>query len=178
MNWKPDSLGVFEFVLPVVAAVATYGHTAVVRHYREVAEADLIACNAVILTGTTLKDNTALGETEKFQWLKNINKPVLGICAGMQTFAAVWGLVLTRRLEIGMTNITTLTSNNLFAGTFQAYSLHTFSVESSDEFEVLAESPKCLQAIKHKQKPLYGILFHPEVRNPEIIKNFLLAATS
>jgi GMP synthase (glutamine-hydrolysing) len=154
------------------------GAPAVVRHYREVSEEDLIACNAIILTGTTLKDNASLEETEKFQWLKIVNKPVLGICAGMQAFASIWGLVLTRCLEIGMTNITTLTINNLFSGTFQAYSLHTFSVESSDEFEVLAESPKCLQAIKHKQKPIYGVLFHPEVRNPEIIKNFLKTATT
>jgi GMP synthase-like glutamine amidotransferase len=86
----------------------------------------------------------------------------------------VFGLVLTRCVEIGMTQMTTIALNSLFSGAFQAYSLHNFAVESSDEFEILAESKKCLQAIKNKQKPIYGVLFHPEVRNPAIIKNFLL----
>jgi len=29
------------------------------------------------------------------------------------------------------------------------------------------------QAIKHLRKPLYGVLFHPEVRNPGILERFL-----
>jgi GMP synthase (glutamine-hydrolysing) len=173
LNAKADSLGWFEFVLPLVAAVEAYGQTAIVRHYCEVTDADLADCTAVLMSGTPLKDTQTLTQPDKFAWLKTFNKPVLGICAGMQTFATVYGLILTRCLEIGMTQIQTLTDNPLFTGTFNAYSLHTLSVESSDEFEVLAESSKCLQAIKHKQKPLYGVLFHPEVRNPQILKNFL-----
>lgn len=173
MNAKADSLGWFEFVLPLVVAVEASGQPVVVRHYSEISDADLADCRAVLMSGTPLKDTHTLTQLDKFSWLKTFDKPVLGVCAGMQTFAAVYGLLLTRCLEIGMTQIRTLSENPLFTGTFNAYSLHTLSVESSDEFEVLAESPKCLQAIKHKQKPLYGVLFHPEVRNPKIIKNFL-----
>ncbi len=172
MNWKRDSLGYFEFVLPIVE-VARELEECVVKHYAEVTAADLASCSRVILSGTALKDNVTLGQPEKFQWLKISDKPILGICADMQTIGVVFGLKLPPCLEIGMTEVKTLAPNQLFSGTFKAYSLHNFSVESSDNFEVLAESEKCLQVLKHKQKPLYGILFHPEVRNPDILKRFI-----
>ena len=72
-----------------------------------------------------------------------------------------------------MTEIATLKDNPLFQGAFKAYALHNYSVERSQTFEALAESAKCIQAIKHKQKNIYGVLFHPEVRNQEILKCFI-----
>jgi GMP synthase (glutamine-hydrolysing) len=80
---------------------------------------------------------------------------------------------LVKCLQIGMTEISTLKENNLFQGDFKSYVLSNFSVKQSQTFEVLAESTKCIQAIKHKQKKIYGILFHPEVRNQEILRNFV-----
>jgi GMP synthase-like glutamine amidotransferase len=62
----------------------------------------------------------------------------------------------------------------LFASRFKAYELHNYSAESSPDFDVLAESKKCVQAIKHKKKAVYGVLFHPEVRNKEILERFIL----
>ncbi len=172
MNCKKDSLGYYEFVLPILA-IAQELDSCVVRHYSEVTNADISSCEKVILSGTPLKDNATLNEPEKFSWLQEVDRPVLGICAGMQTIGVVFGLVLTRCLEIGMTLMTTQSGNPLFSGPFKAYSLHNYCVESSDEFEVLAENEKCVQAIKHKQKPIYGVLFHPEVRNSEILKRFI-----
>ena len=78
-------------------------------------------------------------------------------------------------LGIGMTQITTLKANPLFSSTFKAYSLHNFSVVPSDDFEVLAESTHCVQAIKHRKRDVYGVLFHPEVRNKEILQRFIHA---
>ncbi len=172
MNWQPDSLGFYEFVLPILE-VAKELEECKVKHYSQIAASDLSNYSRIILAGTALKDNVTLGQPEKFTWIKEMDTPILGICAGMQTIGVVFGLMLTHCVEIGMTQIATLNSNPLFSGSFRAYSLHNFSVESSDEFEVLAESEKCLQALKHKQRALYGVLFHPEVRNPEIVKRFI-----
>jgi anthranilate/para-aminobenzoate synthase component II len=172
MNCKKDSLGYFEFVLPIVS-IAKELEDSKVKHYSELTDDDIYGSSRIVLSGTPLKDNDTFGHPEKFKWLKSVNKPILGICAGAQTIGVAFDLVLTRRLEIGMTQIVTLTENHLFSGTFKAYSLHNYCVESSDEFEILAESECCIQALKHKQKPIYGILFHPEVRNPEILKHFL-----
>ncbi len=172
MNWKKDSLGYYEFVAPITS-IAEDLDQCVVKHYLEVNSEGTSQCSSIILSGTALKDNETLSQPEKFNWIKDLDKPILGICAGMQTIGLVFGLRLAKCLEIGMTEITTLKENPLFSAKFKAYSLHNYSVQSSSEFEVLAESARCMQALKHKQKPVYGVLFHPEVRNAEIIQRFI-----
>lgn len=172
MNWKKDSLGYYEFVLPL-SSVITPLEGCRVRHYSEVSGEDLGECSKVVLSGTALKDNRTLSQTERFSWLLTVQKPVLGICAGMQTIALVFGNPLVKSIEIGMTKVTSCEDNYLFSGSFEAYSLHNYSVAPSGRFEVLAESPLCIQAVKHVQKPIYGVLFHPEVRNKEILSRFI-----
>ena len=172
MNWKKDSLGFYEFVLPI-AEVAEKLEDCKIKHYSEVSSEDVTCCDKIILSGTALKDTATLQQPEKFEWLKEIEKSVLGICAGMETIGMVYGARLANCLEIGMTEITKISENPLFSKNFKAYSLHSYCVEQSKDFEILAESSKCLQIIKHKTKPLYGMLFHPEVRNPELINRFI-----
>lgn len=172
MNYRKDSLGYNEFVLPIISILEKLERTKV-KHYTKLDKNDLDECDKIVLSGTALKDNVTLEQPEKFQWLTRIEKPVLGICAGMQTISLVFGLPLIKCLEIGMANIDTLKQNPLFSSAFKAYALHNYSVIINEEFIPLAESAVCLQAFKHKQKAIYGVLFHPEVRNPEILKNFI-----
>ncbi len=136
-------------------------------------QTDLDAYSKVVLSGTALKDHATLKQLGKFNWVKTFDKPLLGICAGMQTISLVFGEPLTACLQIGMAEISTLKENPLFQGDFKAYTLHNFSVKPCQTFETLAESTKCIQAIKHKQKNIYGVLFHPEVRNQDIIQRFI-----
>jgi GMP synthase-like glutamine amidotransferase len=172
MNCTRDSLGFCEFVLPIVTVVKQLDEY-FVKHYAELTNDNLTNCDCVILSGTPLKDHATLRQLERFEWTKTCTKPILGICAGMQTIGLAFGLRLKKCLGIGMTQITTVKANPLFSHTFKAYALHNFSVEPSSEFEVLAESAQCIQAIKHGQKNVYGVLFHPEVRNQEIIERFI-----
>ena len=176
MNCRRDSLGFYEFVLPIVHAIGDLD-VCTVRHYREVTPDDVKKSSCVILSGTPLKDHATLSEPEKFGWLKSCATPVLGICAGMQTIALVFGAELEKCLSLGMTRIVTTATNSLFSSAFQAYTLHNYSLKSSGDFEVLAESEKCVQAIKKNRREIYGVLFHPEVRNPEIIKRFVRASS-
>jgi GMP synthase (glutamine-hydrolysing) len=37
----------------------------------------------------------------------------------------------------------------------------------------VAQSKSCVQAIRHYELPRYGVLFHPEVRNEQVVRNFL-----
>jgi len=173
LNWKKDSLGFNEFVVPILA-IAEKLDDCMVKHYLAITSQDLCRCNRIILSGTALKDNFFLLEINRFQWLKEIERPILGICAGMEIMAIVFGEGLNESLEIGMTQIKTVASNPLFSGDFKAYSLHSFCIKPSAAFEILAQSTKCIQAIKHKNKPIFGVLFHPEARNPLIIENFIL----
>ena len=114
-----------------------------------------------------------LKHLDKFEWVKTFERPVLGICAGMQTISLLYDAPLSPCLQIGMTEIQTAKDNPLFEGNISVYTLHNYSVSPSDAFEVIAQSDKCIQAQKHKQRNLYGVLFHPEVRNPDIIRQFL-----
>jgi GMP synthase-like glutamine amidotransferase len=174
LNFKKDSLSFSEFVSPIAAIVEELDEC-LVKHYLEVKQEGIRKCNKIILSGTALKNNATLNQTDRFEWIKDCDKPILGICAGMQITGLVFGARLNACLEIGMTQITTLKANPLFSSSFKAYSLHNYSIQPSPEFDVLAESVKCVQAIKHKQKDIYGVLFHPEVRNKKIIQHFIHA---
>jgi len=172
MNFKKSSLGCLEFVQPILSTISDLD-VCIAKHYIDIGQNELAKCDAAILSGTPLKDNTTLNHLEKFRWVKSGNKPVLGICAGFQTIGLVFGACLKKCLGIGMTEITTLQSNILFSSQFKAYTLHNFSIEPTDEFDTLAESTQCIQAFKHKRRNIYGVLFHPEVRNKEILRRFV-----
>jgi GMP synthase-like glutamine amidotransferase len=172
MNWKKDSLAFNEFVSPIVSVVRPLEEFRV-KHFLDIEPTELEGYSKIVLSGTALKDHATLKLVDKFNWIKTCNKPILGICAGMQTISLLFNDPLVKCLQIGMAEISTLKENPLFQGDFKAYVLTNFSVKQSQTFETFAESTKCIQAIKHKQKNIYGVLFHPEVRNQEILKNFI-----
>jgi GMP synthase (glutamine-hydrolysing) len=172
LNWKKDSLAFNEFVSPIVSVVRPLEEFRV-KHFLDIESTELEGCSKIVLSGTSLKDHATLKLVETFNWIKTCNKPILGICAGMQTISLLFDEPLVKCLQIGMAEISTLKETPLFHGDFKAYVLHNYSVRQSQTFEVLAESAKCIQAIKHKQKSIYGVLFHPEVRNHEILKRFI-----
>jgi GMP synthase-like glutamine amidotransferase len=171
MNSEKDSLGTYEFVLPIASIVKDFEAYAI-RHYSELSQADVDKCSRVILSGNALRNRQTLARTEDFNWIKKCEKPMLGICAGMQAIGLVFGSSLKRCLEIGMKQVTTVRENPLFSSSFKAYELHRYSIQPSNELVVLAESKRCVQAMKHKKKDAYGVLFHPEVRNREIVEKF------
>ncbi|MGD2250432.1 MAG: hypothetical protein PVF58_18705 [Candidatus Methanofastidiosia archaeon] len=163
-------LGYYEFVLPlcdIVGAITEYD----IVHYTNIC--DIHGYEKIIVSGTPLMDNTYISNIKEFEWIKTCNKPVLGICAGMQVIGLVFGSLLIECKEIGMTKVEPVKDNILFSSDFMAYELHKYGINPCKDFEVLAQSKKCIQGIKHKKKDIYGILFHPEVRNKEIINKFI-----
>ena len=174
MNSLKNPFGFPEFVLPIVA-VAGELEKCDVKHYLEVDERNLKSCDKIILSGSALKNTVTLDQMARFAWLRDCGKPVLGICAGMQTAGLVFGGRLVNCREIGMTEITASKANRLFSSAFKVYALHNYAVVPSRQCEVFAESAKCVHAIKHKQKDIFGVLFHPEVRNKEVIQRFIQA---
>jgi GMP synthase (glutamine-hydrolysing) len=171
MNWKKESLAFDEFVSPIVSVIEPLEECRV-KHFLEITPRDLIDSGKVVLSGTALQDHATLKQADKFNWIKSFDKPILGVCAGMQTIGLVFDEPLTPCLQIGIADVCTLEDNPLFQGTFKAYTLHNYTIQPSQNFYALAESTKCTQAIKHKQKNIYSVLFHPEVRNQEILKRF------
>ncbi len=161
-----------EYVAPIAYVVG--GHTGyTVKHYSDVTLEAAVKHNAVILSGTPLKDTGCLDNMDSFKWLLEYGKPVLGVCAGMQVLCMLYGSSLTDCKEIGMIDVETAGENPLFTGSFRAYAIHRRAVEPSDSFTVLARSDRCVQAVKHRNNEHYGVLFHPEVRNPGVLDNFI-----
>ena len=174
MNSKENPFGFQEFVLPILS-ISEELEKCTTKHYLELNTIDLKDFEKIILSGSALMDTTTHNQMARFNWLKKIDIPILGICAGMQTIGLVFGGYLENCHEIGMIKIETFKKNILFSSTFQAYSLHNYSLEPPAEFEILAKSENCIQAIRHKDKDIYGVLFHPEVRNKEVIQKFIQA---
>jgi GMP synthase (glutamine-hydrolysing) len=169
-----ESLSYDEFVRPVLG-IAMERDACAARHISQVEGNDLLSADGIIICGTALMDNDFLKHARRFIALKRLEKPVLGICAGMQIISKVFGGGIERLQEIGMTRIRVVKKDPLFSGKreFGAYSLHNLCAKLPPSFTELARSSGCLQAFRHDMKPVYGVLFHPEVRNRWIIDNFL-----
>ena len=165
-----DELSSLEFVNPIKRIVESCKEKTEVIHYSNLNEFQVQQADKIILCGTALKDNKFQDDFEKFNWMKDSKKPILGICAGMQIVGLVHGAKLIQMKEIGMTQI--IAKNDIFQDTmFSAYEMHGSSVTLPEGFIEIAFNDKGTQAIK-KDK-IYGIQFHPEVRNRKLIENFL-----
>ena len=112
--------------------------------------------------------------------------PILGICYGMQLVARLSGgkVVPSNQREYGRAEIAIRENKGLFAGfepraTAIVWASHGDRVdEPPPHFRVTATSANApVAAMQHDQKPIYGVLFHPEVahtpRGGEILHNFL-----
>jgi len=114
----------------------------------------------------------------------DMNIPVLGICYGMQLGSQILGakIIAAEKREYGRTNLSVFDKSDLLANipdSIIAWASHGDQVGNMDEdFICLATTPTCpYAAVKHKEKPFYGVQFHPEVshtpKGTEILKNFL-----
>ena len=163
INACADKLSEKEFVRPIAQLVKN----STVKKYSEVTDKDISSAEKIIITGTALKDFGYL--KHDWGWLKNCDKPVLGICAGMQVIAQAYGVPLEDFVTIGPRKAKTVKENKLVSGEFEAYFLHT---KTATGFDILAttEGKPCM--IKHPEKEIYGCIFHPEVMNEDIITKF------
>jgi len=175
LSFRPGSLSADEFVSPVERVVRDEGRMSLLRHYTGIVPGDLAAADGAILCGTALADFGYLGNMERFSWLPSFPRPVLGICAGMEVMVRIYGGDLSPGTGIGMMDQEVTGSDPLFAGRdrFAAYELHSLMVIPPPSFGVLAVSPSGVQAVRHRDRPHYGVMFHPEVRNEWLIRRFL-----
>ncbi len=122
------------------------------------------------------------------EYLDKATFPILGICAGHQFMARFFGgkVQPCDIPEFGKVELTLLAADTLFEGVSQTSTVwesHNDEVSIlPKDFVVLAESENCpIQAMKHTQKPLYGLQFHPEVEHTEfgeqIFQNFITLCT-
>jgi GMP synthase-like glutamine amidotransferase len=165
-----EKLHELEFVKPVYQLLS---EPFLVRHYSKIKKDDLKVADKVVICGTSLGDDAFFNEIKGFSWLKKFEKPVLGICAGMQIIGLVFGGSLFQEKEIGFYK-EKFNHNFLgLVGEEEVYHLHNNYVSFGEDFLSYTDT-EIFQAVKHKNKEIYGCLFHPEVRNKEVIENFCL----
>src|SRR6266705_223353 len=118
--------------------------------------------------------------------LLDLGVPLLGICYGMQLVAHLAGgqVKPSPQREYGRAEVAVRDATGLFAG-FEPQACITVWASHGDRidappphFRVTASSGNApVAAFQHEGKPLYGLLFHPEVahtpRGGEILHNFL-----
>ena len=112
--------------------------------------------------------------------------PILGVCLGHQCIAHVFGgnVIRANRLMHGKTSMIRHQNDPLFKGIpnpFEATRYHSLIVENKslpDCLEVIADTDQDeIMGIKHKEKNIWGVQFHPESIltkvGKDILKNFI-----
>ncbi len=105
---------------------------------------------------------------EKFAWLQNENRPILGICFGHQILGLLNGARIAKMKEDRVfQEIEVIQDDPLFLrlpDVFEMQEDHCEHISIPKDFEHLACSDTCInEAMKHKTKLHYGVQFHPEV---------------
>lgn len=165
-----DPLHELEFVAPITRLVAAAGHTTETVRLGDLTQEQVAAADAIIICGTSLKDDAYLATDPS--WLRDVRVPVLGICAGMQLIGLAYGGALIDNTEIGFSK-ECFTDFLGLDGEQEIYRLHGHAIDFAalSDFDIRSGGAVA-QAVQHRSKPLYGVLFHPEVRRHDLIARF------
>lgn len=118
------------------------------------------------------------------EYLDAFEAPILGICAGHQFMAKHLGgdAAPAKVPEFGKSVVEVHQPDVLFEGLpnrFEVWESHNDEVTILPrDFVALASSQNCnVQAMRHRDRPLFGLQFHPEVEHTQfgadIFRNFL-----
>ncbi|MBW3627787.1 MAG: aminodeoxychorismate/anthranilate synthase component II [Gemmatimonadetes bacterium] len=116
--------------------------------------------------------------------------PILGVCLGHQSIGAAYGgrIVRAQRLMHGKTSPIRHDARGIFAGIptpFTVARYHSLVIEPESvpaELEVVATTNEPgfedeIQAVRHREYPVWGVQFHPESVASEhgrtLLRNFL-----
>lgn len=117
-------------------------------------------------------------------YLDSLDIPVLGICAGHQFMARHFGgdAAPGKEPEFGAVTMTVDDPDDILQGVPESSTVwashHDEVSKVPDDFQVLAHSQACpVQVMRHKERPLFGMQFHPEVEHTEagvtMFRNFI-----
>lgn len=148
--------------------------------FTQLDQVDVSGFDAIILSGGGFIP--VMGNDESFgrelEMIRSTSVPLLGICLGFELICHAFNedLVFRDNKRHGEFIIQTVQDNPLFSCSFSAYEAHRWYVPEVTGLDVLAVSSSGVEGVKHPIRSVYGVQFHPEVSNLEVIKNFLRLA--
>lgn len=146
-------------------------------------EGALHGCIGVVISGAPIliTEKDPAPYLKLFEWLKTTKLPVLGICFGHQMLGMTFGALANRQREDrDWQTIEVLTDCPLFdklPTELQLMEDHCEAISIPADFIHVAVSDATVnEAMMHKERPLYGVQFHPEVSGnfgAIILENFV-----
>jgi GMP synthase (glutamine-hydrolysing) len=167
----------------ILQIVTEFGSTPTRVRMNEIERSQPADYDGIIISGSPI----LLTEADYADTLKSLNfvracyNPVLGICFGQQIIGLSYGAKVFRGPECRVDEIVeVLEKGTLFEGLDNRLYLnedHCEGITLSNEFILLARSQNYMvEAMKHRNKAVYGVQFHPEASGEigkAIIHNFL-----
>lgn len=173
LNKKENTLHKLEYIDPITHIIKSQNKTYETINYLDIKHKITQKYTHIILSGTGLLESEYLNHIDKFEFIKkeeNIN--VLGICAGCQVIQKLFKSEQINSKEIGLLKPKIIIQDKILENESlkEIYTLHSTSFQIPKKFQIIAKT-QIPQIIKFKN--IYGTLFHPEVRNHNIIINFI-----
>ena len=126
---------------------------------------------AVLSGGWWYDDETELlkNYAEELEFIKTSPIPILGICIGMQLMHVSLDQAVPL-LDVQQSGYKPIQVSKVgqaifgFSAELSVFKNHTRGViEADPSFDVLASSPGHIEIMMHRERPLLGVQFHPEV---------------
>ncbi len=125
---------------------------------------------------------------DQIELVRNTTRPIIGICLGCEIVGYAFGSKLSRPFKErrkGVFTIATIRRDKIMGGRQEArvfQSNRWMITEVSDELIVIAASDEGAEIIRHRDRPIYGVQFHPERKQggndgPRIFANILRTLT-
>lgn len=123
---------------------------------------------------------------EKLEWIKDATLPVLGICFGHQLIGILHGAFGSKMREDRDWQLIEVYEDsplfNRLPHELEMMEDHCETISIPEHFILVASSDACVnEAMQHKEKPLYGVQFHPEVSGNHgrvLLENFVHVCTA
>ena len=143
-------------------------------------------CSGIIISGAPilLSQIDSTPHLQQFKFLKTFEKPVLGICFGHQILGMTHGATVFMqnevRIPVDIHHKEDLLFKDMASPSLMAQD-HTEAIHLPEGFIQIAHSDSCkVEGMKHKDKPHWGVQFHPEVSGElgkQLLKNFCITCS-